>query len=187
MEEQRIYSGEGRQARIIHCDVKPENLLVSMDTQSVKLADFGAVRSMEEQRIYSGELQPRYYRAPEVILGQEYTCQIDVWSAGATLFQLAAGYILFEGDSNNGMLYEFLKVCGAFPRAFMLTGRQAAKHFSPDGYFLSATGDGSEASANPPPIPVASFEPPPRPLHGLLAPLLQSPPPGVPLSRHECL
>ena len=43
----------------------------------------------------------RFYRAPEIILGQKYDFAIDLWSAGATVYELATGKIMFPGTSNN--------------------------------------------------------------------------------------
>merc|ERR1712232_1249878 len=65
-----------RHAKLCHCDIKPENILLSLDTTSVKLADFGSAIYVDE-RVRTAYVQPRYYRAPEIILGQTYDMQID--------------------------------------------------------------------------------------------------------------
>uniref|UniRef100_A0A7S4QXX1 Protein kinase domain-containing protein n=1 Tax=Alexandrium monilatum TaxID=311494 RepID=A0A7S4QXX1_9DINO len=129
-----------QRANIIHGDVKPDNMLMSLDKSVVKLCDFGSAMDASEQ-IRTDYIQPRYYRAPEVILGQEYGVQIDTWSAGVTLFELATGLILFRGGSNNEMIHEMLKTTGAFGQQFALTGEFATKHFNDNGDFLNAGGD----------------------------------------------
>ena len=49
----------------MHCDVKPDNLLLRHDGAAVLLGDFGAARSWMELQM-EDELQPLFYRAPEV-------------------------------------------------------------------------------------------------------------------------
>eukprot|EP00931_Biecheleriopsis_adriatica_P116272 TRINITY_DN91939_c0_g1_i1.p1 TRINITY_DN91939_c0_g1~~TRINITY_DN91939_c0_g1_i1.p1 ORF type:complete len:304 (-),score=39.18 TRINITY_DN91939_c0_g1_i1:151-1062(-) len=102
-----------RKMGIIHCDLKPANLLVSLDGKSIKLSDFGSAVHMSTRTI-TDQLQPTYYRAPEIILGQLYGPEIDIWSTGLTLFQLATGSHLMPGESNNAMIHAMLQVFG-FP------------------------------------------------------------------------
>ncbi|KVH96071.1 Protein kinase, catalytic domain-containing protein, partial [Cynara cardunculus var. scolymus] len=54
--------------KIIHCDVKPENMLID-EQHTIKLADFGESRfeSLEHFLIQSGEIGTRSYMAPEII------------------------------------------------------------------------------------------------------------------------
>lgn len=54
--------------RLIHADLKPDNLLISEDTKTLKMCDFGTALSVEENGIIK-YIQSRYYRAPEVLLG----------------------------------------------------------------------------------------------------------------------
>ena len=64
---------------IVHCDLKPENILISrLKPLQIKLIDFGS--ACEEHNTIYTYIQSRYYRAPEVLLGVEYTSMIDIWS-----------------------------------------------------------------------------------------------------------
>lgn len=175
---------------ILHCDVKPENLMMSLDNQSVKLADFGSARGMDD-RIRTEELQPRYYRAPEVMLGQDYTTQIDMWSAGITLYELATDNRLFEAETSNGMLHEMLKVLGgwSFPKAFSNVGAFALKHFNSDGDFLNAKGDIALGSNNPRVCPMQRFLQPDilKTIQTHVQEALVTPPPDVPQQRFDSL
>jgi serine/threonine protein kinase len=78
----------------IHCDLKPDNILMFKDG-SVKIADFGlAVRSFGQP--LSTNVQSLWWRAPEVIQARErYTTAIDMWSYGVLVFQLLSGRHLF--------------------------------------------------------------------------------------------
>ncbi|CAJ1428727.1 unnamed protein product [Effrenium voratum] len=128
-----------RLVSIVHSDLKPDNLLVSMDKMSVKLSDFGSAMDVKDRfrpEKAAESLQPRFYRAPEVILGQPYDTQIDVWSAGCTVFELATGKFLFTGRDNNEMLFRMLRQLGAFSRKFCGAGKLSDKHFRrEDGAF----------------------------------------------------
>lgn len=79
---------------IIHADLKPENIMfVDHATQRIKLIDFGnAVVDVPRDR----QIQARYYRAPEVLLGNDCTYPIDMWSVGCILLELYTWQILFR-------------------------------------------------------------------------------------------
>ena len=82
--------------KIIHCDLKPENVLLKQQGRSgIKVIDFGS-SCFENQRIYT-YIQSRFYRAPEVILGARYGMPIDMWSLGCILAELVTGYPLLPG------------------------------------------------------------------------------------------
>jgi serine/threonine-protein kinase PRP4 len=76
-----------RKLRIVHADIKPDNVLVTEDKRKVVLADFGSAADAEDCEI-TPYLVSRYYRAPEVSLGHPYGCEIDVWAVGCTLYEM---------------------------------------------------------------------------------------------------
>ena len=89
------------QRRIMHRDLKPCNILIGEDEQTVKLADFGLARSFGlPLKSYTHEVVTLWYRAPEVMLGTKiYGTGIDMWSLGCILFEIATGKPLFQGKS----------------------------------------------------------------------------------------
>jgi serine/threonine-protein kinase PRP4 len=89
--------------RIIHADIKPDNILMSKDTKVVKLCDFGTAFPVEENTLVE-YLVSRYYRAPEIVIGFTYDYAIDMWSMACTLYEIYTGRFLFDGRSNNEML-----------------------------------------------------------------------------------
>eukprot|EP00516_Mucochytrium_quahogii_P011926 CAMPEP_0203792726 /NCGR_PEP_ID=MMETSP0100_2-20121128/5426_1 /ASSEMBLY_ACC=CAM_ASM_000210 /TAXON_ID=96639 /ORGANISM=" , Strain NY0313808BC1" /LENGTH=419 /DNA_ID=CAMNT_0050696339 /DNA_START=76 /DNA_END=1333 /DNA_ORIENTATION=+ len=102
---------------IIHCDIKPENILISdYDSCRIKLIDFGS-SSFAGGPVFT-YIQSRFYRAPEVILGLRNGFEIDIWSAGCILAELYTQQIIFEGPTatdcvgkmmDKGYLQSFLK------------------------------------------------------------------------------
>jgi len=85
-----------RKLQIVHADIKPDNVLVTADKRKVVLADFGSASDLEDCEI-TPYLVSRYYRAPEISLGHQYGCPIDVWAVGCTLYEMYTGNFLFEG------------------------------------------------------------------------------------------
>lgn len=85
------------QRRIMHRDLKPCNILISEDGNTVKLADFGLARSFGlPLKSYTHEVVTLWYRAPEVMLGTKmYSPSIDMWSLGCIFYEIACGKTLF--------------------------------------------------------------------------------------------
>lgn len=80
-----------RRHSLIHCDLKPENILLKKrnNKREVKVIDFGSA-CFEHEKLYS-YIQSRFYRAPEVLLGNEYATNIDIWSFGCILAEISNG------------------------------------------------------------------------------------------------
>ncbi|XP_048520497.1 dual specificity tyrosine-phosphorylation-regulated kinase 4 isoform X2 [Dendroctonus ponderosae] len=99
---------------IIHCDLKPENVLLKQrGSSSIKVIDFGS-SCYSNQRVYT-YIQSRFYRSPEVILGLTYGTAIDMWSLGCILAELYTGYPLFPGENEVEQLACLMEVLGAPP------------------------------------------------------------------------
>jgi len=99
--------------KLLHADIKPDNILVNEKFSRVKLCDFGS--AMENWRT---EITPyvcsRFYRPPEVILGLNYSYGMDIWSLGCVIYEMFTGHYLFPGRTNNAMLKHMMDVKGTF-------------------------------------------------------------------------
>ena len=98
---------------ICHRDIKPQNLLVDSRTHVLKLCDFGSAKSLTPGEPSVAYICSRYYRAPELIFGStDYSCMIDIWSAGCVAAELLLGHPLFPGETGVDQLVEIIKVLG---------------------------------------------------------------------------
>lgn len=102
--------------RILHRDLKPQNLLIN-DKGELKLADFGLARAKSvPTKTYSNEVVTLWYRPPDVLLGStEYSTQIDMWGVGCIFFEMACGRPLFPGSTVEEELRLIFKGLGSPP------------------------------------------------------------------------
>ncbi|XP_073679937.1 cyclin-dependent kinase-like 4 [Garra rufa] len=102
------------QHNIIHRDVKPENVLVSQ-LGVVKLCDFGFARTMAAApgEVYTDYVATRWYRAPELLVGDtRYGKAVDVWAVGCLFFEMLTCDPLFPGDSDIDQLHLVISCFG---------------------------------------------------------------------------
>ena len=109
------------EAGIIHRDIKPENVMVRRDGY-VKVLDFGLAKLAQETAA-KGELNTEaptkvvpvhtepgmvmgtaHYMSPEQARGLEVDARSDIWSLGATLYEMVAGKKPFEGATTTDVL-----------------------------------------------------------------------------------
>ncbi|KAJ3044801.1 U4/U6 small nuclear ribonucleoprotein prp4 [Rhizophlyctis rosea] len=129
-----------RKCNILHADIKPDNILVTESKNTLKLCDLGSASDASENDI-TPYLVSRFYRAPEIIIGQSYDFALDVWSVACTLYELYTGRILFPGRTNNQMLKLMMELKGKFPNKQLRKGQFTAQHFDADFNFLQAETD----------------------------------------------
>uniref|UniRef100_A0A914KXE6 Dual specificity tyrosine-phosphorylation-regulated kinase mbk-1 n=1 Tax=Meloidogyne incognita TaxID=6306 RepID=A0A914KXE6_MELIC len=116
---------------IIHCDLKPENVLLCNPKRStIKIIDFGS-SCQYDSRIYH-YIQSRFYRSPEVLLGISYDTQIDMWSLGCILMEMHTGEPLFPGHSEFDQMMKIVEVQGIPPPHILAAGSKSCKFFEVD-------------------------------------------------------
>ncbi|XP_045525541.1 cyclin-dependent kinase 14 isoform X1 [Pieris brassicae] len=100
--------------RVLHRDVKPQNLLISSHGE-LKLADFGLARAKSvPSHTYSHEVVTLWYRPPDVLLGStEYSTSLDMWGVGCIFVEMLCGVPTFPGvRDTNDQLDKIFKVLG---------------------------------------------------------------------------
>ncbi|KAJ1785074.1 negative regulator of the PHO system, partial [Coemansia sp. RSA 2399] len=99
--------------RVLHRDLKPQNLLINARNQ-LKLGDFGLARAVGiPVNTFSNEVVTLWYRAPDVLLGsRNYSNTIDIWSAGCIMAEMYTGRPLFAGSSNDDQLMKIFRIMG---------------------------------------------------------------------------
>ena len=89
---------------VLHCDVKPENILLDAN-YNPKVADFGLSKLRDRCGINYLNISrirgTRGYMAPEWILNQPITSKVDVYSYGIVLLEMVTGRSSFEFHANN--------------------------------------------------------------------------------------
>lgn len=130
--------------KVIHADIKLDNILLSEDLKQIRLCDFGsAFYETDIDNDPTPYLVNRFSRAPEIILGLQYDRQVDFWSMCVSLFELFTGHVMFPGRSNNEMLKLFMTMKGRFPNKMIKSHfrsyemLQLEPHFDQDYRFRS--------------------------------------------------
>lgn len=84
---------------IIHRDIKPENIYLSYEDK-IKLGDLGSAKTIEENQKKSGNFTTAgspWYMSPEIIEGQSYSFNTDIWSLGCVVYELTYKNVAFKG------------------------------------------------------------------------------------------
>ena len=84
---------------ILHCDVKPQNIML-LDNGGIKLADFGIARFIngEENRESEIAVGTVYYISPEQASGKPLDGRSDLYSLGVMMYEMLTGTLPFNDD-----------------------------------------------------------------------------------------
>lgn len=85
---------------IIHCDIKPQNILLTAN-HKVKVTDFGIARAVNSSTIMTREsiLGSVHYLSPEQAAGDKLTAKTDIYSLGIVLYEMLTHHLPFDGDT----------------------------------------------------------------------------------------
>ncbi|WVZ91537.1 hypothetical protein U9M48_037694 [Paspalum notatum var. saurae] len=124
------YLHGGCERKILHCDVKPENILLD-DRGGVKMADFGLAKLMspEQSGLFTTMRGTRGYLAPEWLTNAPITDKADVYSFGMVLLEMVSG------SKNNNNSYEY-------------DGRRRNQNQDEEDLEVEGEGEGEDSGSN---------------------------------------
>lgn len=103
--------------RIVHCDVKPDNIFVTRDTYDrriviVKLIDFGVCRSLDAKEQPTRQLigDPRYMAPEQTVVGGPIGPRTDLYSLGLTFYEAVTGAHPFDAELQSHSTKHLLRV-----------------------------------------------------------------------------
>ena len=92
---------------VVHRDIKPANIMYELDSDTVKVTDFGIARITDSSKTKTGlVLGTPSFMSPEQIAGKKVDGRSDLYSLGVMLFQMLAGVLPFRGDSMAELMYK---------------------------------------------------------------------------------
>ncbi|KAM9388339.1 serine/threonine-protein kinase Nek5 [Phaethornis superciliosus] len=95
--------------KILHRDVKAQNIFLSNNGNVAKLGDFGIARQLNSTMEFAHTcVGTPYYLSPEICENRPYNNKTDIWSLGCVLYELCALKHPFEGNSLHQLV---LKIC----------------------------------------------------------------------------
>lgn len=111
-----------RKANLVHRDIKPQNLLLSSDFKTLKLADFGFARYVEEDNLAETLCGSPLYMAPEILKYEKYDERADLWSVGAVLYEMLFGRPPFRAQNHIQLLKVIEEAKGVINIPFPVSG-----------------------------------------------------------------
>jgi len=94
---------------VIHCDIKPANILIAGETD-IKISDFGAAYFGNAEHTFLTGVGSPAYMSPEQIQERQVTHQTDIYSLGVVMYQLLTGRLPFQGSSRGSLLYQIVNI-----------------------------------------------------------------------------
>ena len=89
---------------IIHRDIKGDNIIINEENEPI-LLDFGFGKKIGENLDFlKTQCGSIHYMAPEIILNQNYTLKVDIWSSGILLYTMITGYFPFGSKNIIGIM-----------------------------------------------------------------------------------
>ena len=98
--------GYAHTLHVVHRDIKPANIMYDMEGDTVKVTDFGIARITDSSKTKTGMvLGTPSYMSPEQLAGAKIEGASDLFSLGASLYQMVCGKLPFEGDSMAQLMF----------------------------------------------------------------------------------
>ena len=98
--------GYAHTLHVVHRDIKPANVMYDMESDTVKVTDFGIARITDSSKTKTGMvLGTPSYMSPEQLSGAKIEGASDLFSLGVSLYQMVCGKLPFAGDSMAQLMF----------------------------------------------------------------------------------
>lgn len=94
--------------KILHRDLKPQNILVSKDNRLI-ITDFGFARYFESDMLLQTICGSPLYMAPEILLKKKYSIISDLWSVGIIMFEILFAKLPFDSKNLVELIHKIKK------------------------------------------------------------------------------
>ena len=102
--------GYAHEQNVVHCDVKPANIMYDAASNTVKVMDFGISRLVNLTASADGMVRGSApYMSPEHVMRRQIVGQSDLFSLGSTLYKLVSGRSPFEADSAFDIMHRIVE------------------------------------------------------------------------------
>lgn len=103
---------------VVHRDIKPANIMYELDSDTVKVTDFGIARITDSSKTKTGlVLGTPSFMSPEQIAGKKVDGRSDLYSLGVMLYQMLTGVLPFRGESMAELMYKIANEEAPDPRS----------------------------------------------------------------------
>jgi CHASE2 domain-containing sensor protein/tRNA A-37 threonylcarbamoyl transferase component Bud32 len=98
--------GYAHKQGVIHRDIKPANVMYHLESDTVKVTDFGIARLTDSSKTKTGMvLGTPSYMSPEQLSGQKIDGRSDLFSLAVSLYLMLCGRLPFEGDTMGRLMF----------------------------------------------------------------------------------
>ncbi|KAH8388853.1 hypothetical protein KR215_002356 [Drosophila sulfurigaster] len=167
---------------IVHRDLKPQNILLSHNYGktlpapskiTLKIADFGFARFLNEGVMAATLCGSPMYMAPEVIMSLQYDAKADLWSLGTIVYQCLTGKAPFYAQTPNELKFYYEQNANLAPKIphgvspdlrdllLCLLRRNSKDRISYENFFVHPFLQGKKAAVSPVDMPPLSSGTPP--------------------------
>ena len=100
--------------KVLHRDLKQHNLLFD-EYMKIRIGDFGLSKIVEDGKLSYSNCGTTHFKAPEILIGNGYSFEIDRWSLGIIIYFLFFGEYPFQGNTKQKLEQKILKHLYKFP------------------------------------------------------------------------